>query len=253
MTINIDNNYVDGSTVGAGGLAGEDDPIGWLDLSGAPSPGQVRVKGWAFDPNQPTSPLSIRVYVGGRAGSPNALEYELGPIANQPRRDLVAEYPEAGPAHGFDVSIPTVKSGPQPVCVYALDLGLGADRLIACKTTRIPVAITLSNVRATRNGVRLRIACAWPAGTPCPGQLALRTRFKVAVRGAHGRPARLRTIKRSLARRSFQLSGGRSHAYTIPLSAGGRELLRLRGKLRTQVVAAIPGGRRVTVVAIERR
>ncbi|MGE0067430.1 MAG: DUF1906 domain-containing protein, partial [Solirubrobacterales bacterium] len=189
VTINIDNNYVDGSTVGAGGLAGEDDPIGWLDLSGAPSPGQVRVKGWAFDPNQPTSPLSIRVYVGGRAGSPNALEYELGPIADQLRRDLVAEYPEAGPAHGFDVSIPTVKSGPQPVCVYALDLGPGADRLIACKTTRIPVAITLSNVRATRNGVRLRIACAWPAGTPCPGQLALRTRFKVAVRGAHGRPA----------------------------------------------------------------
>ncbi|HEX3241188.1 MAG TPA: DUF1906 domain-containing protein [Solirubrobacterales bacterium] len=253
VTINIDNNYVDGSTVGSGGVAGGDDPIAWLDLAGAPAPAQVRVKGWAFDPNQPTVPLSIRLFVGGRAGSPNALEYELGPVANLPRPDLAAEHPEAGPSHGFDVRIPTIKSGPQPVCAYAIDVGRGDDRLIACKTTHIPVGITLSNVHATRNGVRARIACAWPAGTPCPGQLALRTRFKVSVPRGHGRPPRLRTVKRSLARRTFQLVGSRSQAFTIPLSPGGRELLRLRGTLRTQLVAAIPGGRRVTVVEIERR
>ncbi len=253
VTINIDNNYVDGATVGGGSFAGEDDPIGWLDLTGAPKPGQVRVKGWAFDPNVPTQPLAIRLFVGGRAGSPNALEYELGAVATGSRADVVAEYPEAGPLHGFDVSLATVKSGPQPVCVYAVDVGAGADRLLACKTTRIPVAISLSNVRATPNGVRVRITCAWPQGTACPGQLALRTRFKIAVRRGHGRPPLLRTVKRSLARRTFQLTGERSHAYTIPLSPGGRELLRQRGTLRTQLVAAIPGGRRVTVLAIEHR
>ncbi|MBK5221036.1 MAG: DUF1906 domain-containing protein [Thermoleophilia bacterium] len=253
VTINIDNNYVDGATVGGAALPAEDDPIGWLDLTGAPQPGQVRVKGWAFDPSTPTQPLAIRLYVGGRAGSPNALEYELGPIAAGPRADVAAEYPEAGPLHGFDSTIPTVKSGPQPVCVYAVDVGPGADRLLACKTTQIPVAISLSNVRATPNGVRVRITCAWPRGTACPGQLALRTRFKVAVRRGHGRPPRLRTVKRSLARRPFQLTGKRSHAYTIPLSPGGRELLRQRGTLRTQLVAAIPGGRRVHVLAIEHR
>jgi hypothetical protein len=251
VTINIDNNYVDGATVGGSSPVAGDDPIGWLDLSGAPQPGQVRVKGWAFDPNVPTQPLSIRLFVGGRAGSPNALEYELGPIANGSRPDILAEYPEAGPLHGFDVSVPTVKSGAQPVCVYAADVGRGADRLLACETTRIPVAISLSNVRATPNGVRVRITCAWPQGTACPGQLALRTRYKIAVPRGHGRPSRLRTVKRSLARRPFRLSGKRSHAYTIPLSPGGRELLRLRGTLRTQIVAAIPGGRRVTVLAIE--
>ncbi len=31
---------------------------------------------------------------------------------------------------------PTVKSGPQPVCVYALNIGPGADRLLGCKTPR---------------------------------------------------------------------------------------------------------------------
>ncbi len=253
VTINIDNNYVDGATVGEGGLPAEDDPIGWLDLSGAPQPGQVRVKGWAFDPNAPTQPLAIRLAIGGRAGSPNALTYELGAIASLPRADVAAEYPEAGTAHGFDATIPTVKSGPQPVCVYALDVGRGEDRLLACKTTQIPVAISMTNLRATPNGVRVRLSCAWPQGTACPGQLALRTRFKVAVSRGHGRPPRLRTVKRSLARRPFQLTGKRSHAYTIPLGPGGRALLRERGSLRTQVVVAIPGGRRVQVLAIEHR
>lgn len=253
VTINIDNNYVDGATVGSGGVAGGDDPVGNLDLSGAPEPGQVRVKGWAFDPNAPTQALTIRAYVGGRAGSPNALEYDFGPIASKSRSDVATKYPEAGAAHGFDVRVPTVKSGAQPVCVYAVDVGVGEDRLLACKATHIPVAVTLSNVRATKAGVHVRITCAWPRGTACPGQLALRTRFKVAVRRGHGRPTRLRTVKRSIGRSSFQLTGKGSQAFVVPLSAQGRELLRQRGKLRTQLVAAIPGGRRVTVLAIERR
>lgn len=252
VTINIDNNYVDGATVGDGAVATEDDPIGWLDLAGSPEPGQLRVKGWAFDPNRPLQPVAVRLFVGGRAGSPNALEYELGP-AVIPRPDITGEFPQAGPAHGFEVRLATIKSGPQPVCVYAANLGRGADRLVTCKTVHIPVAITLSNVRATRNAVRLRISCAWPAGTNCPGQLALRTRFKVPVPRGKARQPRLKTVKRSLARRSFRLTGKRSHVYTIPLRPGARKLLRQRGKLRAQVVAAIPGGRRVTVVPLQHR
>ena len=38
--------------------------------SARPRPGQVRVKGWAFDLNAPTEPLAIRAYVGGRPGAP---------------------------------------------------------------------------------------------------------------------------------------------------------------------------------------
>jgi len=253
VTINIDNNYVDGATVSGATLPGEDDPVGSLDLTGAPQPGQVRVKGWALDANAPTQPLAIRVYVGGRAGSPNALEYELGPIATLARNDVAAQYPEAGPRHGFDASLPTVKSGSQPVCVYAIGVAPGEDRLLGCKVTRIPVAITLSNVRTTRGGVLVRIACTWPSGTACPGQLALRTRFKVAVRRGHGRPARVRVVTRSLGRRSFQLTGSRAHAYRIPLTAQGRLLLRQRGRLKTQLIAAIPGGRRVALLGIEHR
>ena len=54
--------------------------------------------------------------------------------------------------HGFDNTIITVKSGPEPICVYALNVALGGNRLLGCKTTNIPVAITLSACSATRAG-----------------------------------------------------------------------------------------------------
>lgn len=248
VTINIDNNYVDAATVGSA-ATGEDDPIGFLDLTGAPAPGHLRVKGWAFDPNAPTETLSIRVYAGGRAGARGAALHELGPVASRSRADVGAKYPEAGRRHGFDVTLPTLKSGPQPVCAYAVGVAPGGDTLLGCRTTRIPVAVTLSHIRATRSAVRVRVACAWPRGTECPGQLALRTRFKVA-QPRRGRPPRIRVVTRSVGRRLFHLSGGRSHAFRIPLTAEGRALLRERGTLRTQLIATIPGGRRVHVLGL---
>jgi hypothetical protein len=252
-TINIDNNYVDAATVGeAAPTAVNSDPIGSLDLVGSPAPGQLRVRGWALDRDAPTQPLAIRAYVGGRAGAPGALAHELGVVATQARTDVGARYRLAGPQHGFDLSFPTVKSGPQPVCVYALNTGPGADRLLGCRSTTIPVAITLSHLRATATGVRVRIACEWPAGTQCPGQLALRTRIRIALPHRRGGPARIRAVTRSLGRRAFQLTGERAHAFVVPFSAGSRTLLRERGPLRAQLIAAIPGGRRVAAIAVGR-
>lgn len=251
VTINIDNNYVEGSTVGnVAPAAANEDPVGSFDVIGSPAPGQLRVRGWALDKNSPTEPLGIRVYVGGRAGAPRALAHELGPVAGVSRPDIGARYRAAGPNHGFDTSFATTKSGAQPVCVYALNTGLGKDRLLGCKDIAIPVALTVSNPRSTQRGVRVRLACEWPEGTQCPGQLSLRTQIKVAVPGRRGRPAATRTVKRSLGSRGFRLSGKRAHAFTIPYSAGGRALLQQRGGLRTQLIAAIPGGRRIVVLRV---
>ena len=38
----------------------------------------------------------------------------------------------------------------------------------------------------------------------------------------------------------------------IPLSAGGRALLKQRGRLKSQLIAAIPGGRRTVAVGLGR-
>jgi Rv2525c-like, glycoside hydrolase-like domain len=249
-SINIDNDYVDGATVGTATLASNlDDPVGFLDLTGSPAPGQVRVKGWAFDPDIPTEPLSIRVDVGGKDGAPGVAEYELGPVASRSRADVASKYPTAGGRHGFDASLPTLKSGPQTVCVYAVNSGLGADSLLGCKRTGIAVAITLSHLKATARGVRVRIACAWPAGTECPGQVNLRTRIKVAVHRRH-QPPRIRVLTRSLGRRAFRLTGAHAHGFLIPFSSQGRSLLGERGKLKTQLIAAIPGGKKVAVLGV---
>jgi hypothetical protein len=249
VTINIDNNYVDGGTVGtAAPTAANEDPVGFLDLVGSPTPGRLRVRGWALDKNAPTEPLAIRVFVGGRPGAVGALQQDLGQVASQTRPDVAARYRQAGAQHGFDVSFPTVKSGAQPVCVYALNTGGGEDRLLGCKATTIPVAISLSHLKVKPGGVRIWITCHWPEGTRCPGQLTLRTRLKIALPHRRGTPPRIRAVTRSLGRRVFQLSGERAHPFTIPFSSGGRALLGRRGQLPTQLIAAIPGGRRVVAL-----
>jgi Rv2525c-like, glycoside hydrolase-like domain len=250
-TLDIDSDYVDGSTVGtASPVGGAEDPVGALELAGSPSPGQVRVRGWAFDPDAPTQALAIRAIVGGRAGASGAQEIELGTIATSPRREVGAKHPAAGMDHGFDASFAAFKYGPQPVCVYALNAGPGADALLGCKTIVIGVAIVLSHLRATKAGVHVRVACRWPLGTTCPGQLLLRARIEVTARGRRGR--RSQVLTRSLGRRGFHLGGHRARGFRLPYSPYGRRLLRLRGRLRAQLVAAIPGGHRIHTLGVGR-
>jgi Domain of unknown function (DUF1906) len=249
VTINVDNNYVDGPTVGSATFVSGDNPIGYLDLASSPTPGQVRVRGWAFDPNAPTAPLAIRLTVGGKSGDPGAATYELGPVATRSRRDVAGEFPEAGPRHGFDLNLPIVKSGRQRVCAYALDLDPGEDRLLGCKAATIAVPLKLSLIKASGKRVRVRVTCLWPAGTECPGQIVLRSRFRVPV-ASRGSGPRTRPVSRVVGRGAFRLTGGSAQTFRVPLSGTGRKLLRQRGWLKTQVVVAIPGGRRVAVLGI---
>jgi hypothetical protein len=250
-TINIDSDYVDGATVGVGTPpVGESDPIGTLELSGSPAAGQLRVKGWAIDPDAPTEALSINVVVGGREGQKGVETFELGQIANQERTDVAASHKLAGPNHGFDNTITTIKSGPEPICVYALNVALGGNRLLGCKTTNIPVAVTFTRLKALPRGIKVTLACQWPEGTSCPGHLGLRTTFKVSTPRRH-KPPRIHAVTRSLGSRTFHLAGGEWHTFYLPFTAGGRKLLAERGKLATQVIAAIPGGRRGAGLPLE--
>jgi Domain of unknown function (DUF1906) len=251
VTINIDSDYVDGATVGVGTPpVGESDPIGSLEVTGAPAKGTVRVKGWALDPDAPTEPLSINVVVGGREGQKGVETFELGQVANLARTDVAASHRSAGPNHGFDTSFFTIKSGPEPICVYAVNVALGGNRLLGCRTTTIPVALALSGLRATRAGIAVNVTCEFPAGTECPGHLGLRTTYRVATPRRHRAP-RIHAVTRSLAQRTFHLQGATWHRFVLPLSTGGRKLLQERGRLRTLLVAAIPGGQRTVGVPLE--
>ncbi len=243
VTINIDNNYVEGATAGTG-FSGED-PIGRFEALVSPAPGQVQVSGWAFDPNAPAKPVSIRAYLGGKPGEGGTSRYELGAIAVNQRTDLSTLYPTAGPAHGFEASFPVVGSGRQRLCVYALDIGPGADKLLGCKDVGVPLPLSLVRVNAAGNAVRLQLRCEWPTGTQCPGQIFVRAPVtQRTVIHRRGRAVvRTRTVRRAIARRSFLLTGGRSHTFRLGLGSLGHELTRDGARPWGHLLVAIPGGR----------
>jgi hypothetical protein len=242
VTINIDNNYVEGAT--AGTVSAGSNPRGSLEAIASPAPGQVSVSGWAFDPDAPAKPVSIRAYLGGKPGEGGASPYELGPIAVEQRADLSLLYPRAGAAHGFDASFPVVGSGRQRVCVYALDLGPGADRLLGCRAVGVPLPLTVIRSKAAGNAIRLWLRCEWPAGTDCPGQVLVRARVRqrFVVRQGRKRVVKTRVVRRAIARRGFHLAGGKSHSFLLGLGSAGRALTSGGARPWAQLTVAIPGG-----------
>jgi hypothetical protein len=108
-------------------------PIGFLDSASSPGVGQVRIQGWAFDPNAPTAPVQIQAYVGGEAGS-GAKGFDLG-VTSIKRSGVQKNYPGAGPTTGFDFTLMGAPTGSQRVYVYALDIGAGGSNALIGKQT----------------------------------------------------------------------------------------------------------------------
>jgi hypothetical protein len=98
-------------------------PVGHVDVA-VTAFGVVRVAGWALDPDT-TASTDVHVYVNGvgRAATTDVV-----------RPDVQAAYPGAGPRSGFDLIVPRQGSGPQDVCVYAINTaGAGANVALACR------------------------------------------------------------------------------------------------------------------------
>lgn len=99
-------------------------PFGSFDSLTSPGPGQVRIAGWAIDPDT-TGPLTMHVYVNGVFSGTAA--------ASRLRPDVGAVFPAYGPNHGFDLTL-SVVGPPAEVCVFALNAGPGtANTLLGCR------------------------------------------------------------------------------------------------------------------------
>ena len=97
-------------------------PIGWLDkVEGGD--GKIYVKGWTFDPDEPTKQLMVHIYVGGTPGS-DANSYAI--LADAKRQDVDDAY-HCGAYHGFEGTIYVSDSGEQNIYAYALDTQGGAN------------------------------------------------------------------------------------------------------------------------------
>lgn len=109
-------------------------PTGAYDLAASPTPGQLRVAGWSFDRDNAAQSIEMHVYVGGPAGTAGAEGRAF--VANVSRPDVDAVH-HVGSAHGLDVTFDTNKRGAQQVCLYAINIGPGANVLLGCKVVTI--------------------------------------------------------------------------------------------------------------------
>jgi hypothetical protein len=98
--------------------------------------------------------------------------------------------------------------------------------------------LTVSRVTVRGRVLRVGIRCGWSSDLVCPGQIRLRTRI-----GAR---------RIAVAARTFRLRGGNSHRFGVVLGARGRPLLARRGRLRVQLLVAIPGARKTRAILFRR-
>jgi SpoIID/LytB domain protein len=102
----------------------EGNPYGGFDSAQPVTGNQVRVTGWAVDPDT-TSSIRVHAYVDGRGVG--------GFTADVSRPDIGAALGR-GDRHGFDFVLP-VGQGRHEVCVYAINVGHGnVNPLLGCRT-----------------------------------------------------------------------------------------------------------------------
>lgn len=101
-------------------------PFGGTDVSVEGT--QVRVRGWAIDPDT-TDPIAVHVYVDGVGKAVVKADVQ--------RPDVARVYPAFGAAHGIDTLV-DVGSGTHQVCSYGINQGAGSNVSLGCYTVTIP-------------------------------------------------------------------------------------------------------------------
>jgi hypothetical protein len=103
----------------------------------------VTFSGWAADPDEPATNVTIGIIVDGRrlwsASTPTTLA-----------RPLISSKYGLGPTPGFSLTTPPLGSTPHTVCLFAQNLDLGLGTILKCVAT--PLGTTLSaEQRATHS------------------------------------------------------------------------------------------------------
>jgi hypothetical protein len=98
-----------------------------LDEVSSPAPGQIRVRGWAIDPDTAAS-LRVHVYFDGAAG--------VSIAADQAKPSLATVYGGFGGNHAFSSTFTGKKAGATSVCVFAINQGAGVNTEV-CKSVTV--------------------------------------------------------------------------------------------------------------------
>ena len=95
----------------------------------------VDVRGWAFDPDVPTSKVTLDVYIGGFFDTPGAERHRIQTGVSRP--DVKDVHPQTSSNQGFRATIDTAKRGEQRVCIYALGNESGSNTRVGCSVITI--------------------------------------------------------------------------------------------------------------------
>lgn len=199
-------------------------PFGYLDVVSSPAPGKVAVSGWAVDPNGPTAPIDVHVYVGN-AG------FNIGK-ASAKRDDVGKALPGYGPNHGYNATL-TVPAGKHRVCAYGINTGPGSNQpLKDCKDV---VVATPPPAPAKSTGPSMDP----PSAAPPPnliGQLRVKTK----------------RMPKSRVRLNWPDVAGATH-YQVQISQAGTAP-RTRSTPRSRLISKVRKGRpyTFTVSAMQR-
>ncbi len=139
------------------------DPISHLDAVSSSVPGTVRVAGWAFDPSAPLEMIRVHVYVNG-------VGHSIGTGGYRP--DVHRAYPQASDRAGFAVTV-SAATGIDPVCVYAINIGVGSNVLMGggCRTVRVADPNPIGHLdRAYSPGAGLVRVAGWAYDPSAPTQ-----------------------------------------------------------------------------------
>jgi hypothetical protein len=174
------------------------DPFGSLDAASSAN-GGVQVRGWAEDREAPNTALAVHAYVDG---APAAVL-----TANAPRADVGA--------HGFNGVIP-VGAGTHQVCLYGINIGLGENSLLGCRSVTVignPIG-SIDRVSYSPAGLQIR---GWALD---PNTVAS-IKVPIYVDGT-GRTVVTASLSRPDIARAFP-GYGAAHGFnaTIPIGGGG--------------------------------
>lgn len=152
-----------GPSAGAAPPAGS--PIGAFDGVAARFDGRLGISGWAVDPDAPDQAIDVSL-----VGPTGAVQVQTG----DPRPDVAAAVPGAGPNSGWHLEVGANAVG--PVCAYAGNVGPGGNQLLGCRALAVsgtdgrePLG-SLDRVRAAPGLLRLQ-GWAGDPDSPAPTQL----------------------------------------------------------------------------------
>ena len=108
-------------------------------------PDGLHLRGWSVDPDS-ANPTRVDVYANGVGVA------HLSASVSRP--DVGAAFPGYGGAHGFDTVLPGVGGN---VCVYAINLGAGANTALGCRSFLGPNPVgSLDRVSRVPSGLRVQ-------------------------------------------------------------------------------------------------